>query len=48
MINRKLIEKSSYGYYVPFDASLSKHLENMPDNFDLNITDNCGIQENKG
>jgi hypothetical protein len=34
--NNKLIEKSSFGYYIPFETSLAKHLENIPKNIDLN------------
>ena len=32
----KKIEKSSFGYYIPFERSLSKHLENIPKYNDLN------------
>ena len=33
--NDELIEKSSFGYYIPFEKTLTKLLDNLPQNIDL-------------
>jgi hypothetical protein len=33
--NDELIEKSSFGYYIPFEKTLTKLLHNLPQNIDL-------------
>jgi hypothetical protein len=34
--NNTLLEKSDFGYYIPFEATLTKQLQHMPKNINLN------------
>jgi hypothetical protein len=45
--NEELEESNNYGYYIPFEKSVTKLIENIPPNIDLNANINANLNLKK-